>query len=460
MGKQEQADLARLAERQTQLGEQVDRIGQRLREAAEALKSSNREAAQEAASTLKSLEKSDPQARMREIGGQLAQNNIGQAMARQHQLLDELRKLDRTFSQRPETDLKSLVDRLGDAGQRIESLRKDQEELRKRTEQLAKKQDAKSNDPQLQTLRKEQNRLQEAADEAARELRRLGAETPSENMSQAGSHMSQAQEDLEQGHSSSAGNQQKNAVKELDRANAALKQSLRQASQKLAQQGLVRVADQLEGLAARQKAALDETKRLDTERTQAGRLTRGQLRSLQTVAGTQHQLHDETARLAEGLPNAEVYVWALHATAARMQEAAERLGNQLTDAKTLLLENEAWNRLRDVVQTLKTDLAQEDPSANEEKEQSAVNAAANGSEEIPVIAQLKLLKTIEQDLLRRTTEFDRQRQEKTDASTKGASDLDRLAAEQAELATLIRKMVSRQSGGADPGKKMPPSKGR
>ena len=62
IGKQEQADLARLAERQTQLGEQVDRIGQRLREAAEALKSSNREAAQEAASTLKSLEKTDPQA--------------------------------------------------------------------------------------------------------------------------------------------------------------------------------------------------------------------------------------------------------------------------------------------------------------------------------------------------------------------------------------------------------------
>ena len=460
LGKQEQADLARLAERQTQLGEQVDRIGQRLREAAEALKSSNREAAQEAASTLKSLEKTDPQARMREIGGQLAQNNIGQAMARQHQLLDELRKLDRTFSQRPETDLKSLVGRLGDAGQRIESLRKDQEELRKRTEQLSQKKDAKNNDPQLETLRKEQNQLQEAAEETARELRRLGAETPSENMSQAGSHMSQAQEDLEQGHSSSAGNQQKNAVKELDRANAALKQSLRQASQKLAQQGLVRVADQLEGLAARQKAALDETKRLDTERTQAGRLTRGQLRSLQTVAGTQHQLHDETARLAEGLPNAEVYVWALHATAGRMQEAAERLGNQLTDAKTLHLENEAWSRLRDVVQTLKTDLAQEDPAANEEKEQSQEKANANGSEEIPVIAQLKLLKTIEQDLLRRTTELDLQRQEKNDASAKGVGDLDRLAAEQAELATLIRKMVSRQSGGADPGKKTPPSKGR
>ena len=171
LGKQEQADLARLAERQTQLGEQVDRIGQRLREAAEALKSSNREAAQEAASTLKSLEKTDPQARMREIGGQLAQNNIGQAMARQHQLLDELRKLDRTFSQRPETDLKSLVGRLGDAGQRIESLRKDQEELRKRTEQLAKKKDAKSNDPQLADAAKR-------AEPAAGGRRRDGPRTP------------------------------------------------------------------------------------------------------------------------------------------------------------------------------------------------------------------------------------------------------------------------------------------
>ena len=103
---------------------------------------------------------------------------------------------------------------------------------------------------------------------------------------------------------------------------------------------------------------------------------------------------------------------------------------------------------------------QEDPAANEEKEQSNENATANGSEEIPVIAQLKLLKTIEQDLLRRTTELDRQRQEKNDSSAKEGGDLDRVAAEQAELATLIRKMVSRQSGALIPAKTMPPLKGR
>jgi hypothetical protein len=454
LGKQEQADLARLAERQAQLGEQVDRIRQRLREAADGLKASNPEAAQDAASTLKSLAKSDPQSRMREIGGQLGQNNIGQAMARQHQLLDELRKLDRTFSQRPETDLKSLVGRLGDAGQRIESLRKDQEELRKRTEELSKKKPAKNKDPQLETLRKEQTRLEEAAAETARELRRLGTETPSENMAQAGSHMSRAEEDLEQGRSESAVARQKDAIEQLDHARSALKQSLKRASQKLAQQGLVRVADQLEGLAARQKAALEETKRLDAERAQAGRLTRGQLRSLQSVAGTQNQLHDETARIARGLENAEVYVWALRATAGRMQEAAARLGNQLTDPRTVLLENEAWNRLRDVVQTLKMEFLPENSAEKEQNRQSAEQETPGG-EEIPVIAQLKLLKTIEQDLLRRTTELDRRRQETAGSSGKDAGELDRLAAEQADLATLIRQMVARRAGAADEGKKTP-----
>ncbi len=174
LAKQEQADLARLAERQSQLAEQVERIGQRLREAAHGLQASNRDAAQDAAATLKSLQRSDPQSRMREIGGQLAQNNVGQAMARQHQLLDELRKLDRTFSQRPENDLQSLVGRMAEAGHRIEALRKEQESLRKRTEQLAKRNASKNGETELEVLRKEQNRLEEAADETARELRRLG----------------------------------------------------------------------------------------------------------------------------------------------------------------------------------------------------------------------------------------------------------------------------------------------
>jgi hypothetical protein len=461
LAKQEQADLARLAERQSQLAEQVERISQRLREAAQGLQASNRDAAQDAAATLKSLQRADPQSRMREIGGQLAQNNVGQAMAQQHQLLDELRKLDRTFSQRPENDLQSLVARMTEAGQKIESLRKDQESLRKRTEQRAKRNDSKS-DPELEALRKEQNRLAEGAEETARELRRLGADAPTESLRQAGSRMSQAEEQLQRGRSASAGAQQKQAVDELDRATAALRQSKKQATQQLAQQSLVRVADELAGLAARQKTVVDETKRLDSERAQAARWTRGQLRSLQSAAGIEHQLRDETARIADRLQNADVYAWVLRRGAGEMQQAADRLKTQFTDPKTVALEIDAWSRLRDLAQLLKPDNSSTaDPA---QKEESSGSSSPSEGDGIPLIAQLKLLKTLEQNILRRTGELDQQRRANagnTDSSRAATdAELNRLASEQGELATLIRQVASQAAGASEQGKPSPSSKDR
>ena len=219
LSKQEQADLARLAERQTRLSEQMEQIRRRLQEAAAEKNSSNRDAAGDAAATLKSIERLDPETRMREIGGQLSQNNVGQAMSRQQQLLDELHKLDENLTQPPERDLESLVKKMGETQQKVDALRKDQEALRKRTQSLGgQAKPPKDRAAQLEQLRKEQARLREASGETARELRRLGTQIPSESMQQAGSHMSQAEERLERGSSESADTQQARALDQLDRA--------------------------------------------------------------------------------------------------------------------------------------------------------------------------------------------------------------------------------------------------
>lgn len=459
LGKQEQADLSRLVERQAQLGEQVDRIAQRLREAADALQGPNREGARDAAATLKSLQKADPKARMREIGSQLAQNNVGQAMARQNQLIEQLRKLDRTLSDRPEGDLQSLVGRMAEAGQRIETLRKDQEGLHKRTAELAKRQGSRKDEAELEVLRKEQNRIADSTEETARELRRLGTEGPAESLRGAGSHMSQAEEHLQQGRSASADAEQKQAIDELNRAAGSLAQSKSRAAEQLAQQGLVRVADELAGLAARQKTVVDETKRLDSERNQTGRWTRGQLRSLQSVAGNQRQLREETARIADQLQKADVYTWVLRRGATAMQQAADRLGTQTTDAKTVALENAAWSGLRDLSQMLKSDPSTGGPA--EDGQPPSDGNSANDADGIPWVAQLKLLKSLEQDILNRTKQVDVQRRQRADAARgEVGAELDRLAVEQAELATLIRQVVSKASEAAEHGKSKPPSKGR
>jgi Bacterial Ig domain len=455
--KQEQADLSRMAERESQLADQVERLAKKLRDAADGMQTSNREAARNAAATLKSLEGINPQARMREIGGQLAQNNVGRAMAQQQELLEQLRKLDRTFSERPESDLQSLVARMAEAGQRIDALTKDQEKLLKRTRELAQRQNAKNAKPELEELRKEQNRLAESTDDAARELRRLGAEAPTENLRQAGSHMSQAEEHLQKGRSASADAQQKQALDELNRAAAALNQSKKKAGEQLARQSLVRVADQLEGLAARQKSVIDETKRLDSERAQIGHMTRGQLRSLQSLAEIERQTREEAARIADELQNADVYQWALRRGVGSMQEAAERLGTQFTDPKTVAVETDAWSRLRELAQLLKPDAS---ASANGGNEQNAGTNPGGGSDGVPIVAQLKLLKSLEEDLVRRTQDLDRRRQEKTDRRSESEGDVGRLAAEQGELAALIRQFVERMAKSPNPSKSESPAKGR
>jgi hypothetical protein len=285
----------------------------------------------------------------------------------------------------------------------------------------------------------------------------LGAEAPTESLRQAGSHMAQASEELQNAPSPTAGKQQQQAVEQLDRARSELNKSKKQATEELARQSRVRVADELEGLAARQKSVVDETKRLDTERGTAARWTRGQVRSVQAVARLEQQLRDETTRIAERLQSADVYAWVLRRGAGKMKTAAERLETRLTDTETVTLETEAWSRLRELAQTLKANPTAESGEKQENKQkQEDENRPPSDADGIPVIAQLKLLKSLQQDVLQRTGELDRQRREVTDASraaTDGA--LNQLAVDQGELATLMRQVLLQAARNAEENKPAP-----
>jgi hypothetical protein len=454
LGPQGQADLARLAERQTQLANQVAHLKSRLHDATANANQPDAQsasgAAEDAAAALKALERVDPEAAMREIGGQLAENNVGQAMGKQQQVLDELKKLDHRLSERPEGDLKSAVEKMANAAQEIDALRKDQEALRKQTQQLGA--DKSRQTPQgVEKLRKEQSRLREGAEDVARELRRLGTEESSDSAGQAAAHMTQAEQQLEQTPTTQTQAEQAQAVEELNRAQSALKKSQREAASQLAKQSAVRVADEIAGLVARQKNVVDETKRLDGERTQQSHWTRAQLRSVQTIEQIERQLEDETARLAERLAPAEAYTFVLRQSAEEIRAAAERLGKRLTDAKTVSLESEAWSRLRNVVQALKAQ-AKPRPSSQQQASQGNENQnrenGPNTEPPVPAVAQLQLLKIVQQDLLRRTGDLDRQRKETTSAPDV-ADELERLTREQGDLAKLIERLAAQYFRGAD-----------
>jgi hypothetical protein len=278
----------------------------------------------------------------------------------------------------------------------------------------------------------------------------LGTEQSSASSSQAAEHMTQAEQQLEQHPTPDAQAQQAKAVEQLERAQAALRKSKREAASQLARQSAVKIADEIAALEARQKAVLDETKRLDAERTQQSHWTRGQLRSVQTVAQQERQLQDDTGRIIDRLQEAEAYVFVLRRSVEEIQASAERLAQHSTDVKTVQLETQAWSRLRNVVQALKAEAKsrqsqQKDPQAEPNADQEP---APNSEGAVPTVAQLHLLKIVQQDLQRRTAEVDRQRQ--VSAQNPEASDeLQSLTREQGELASLIERLASQFFGGPD-----------
>jgi hypothetical protein len=141
-----------------------------------------------------------------------------------------------------------------------------------------------------------------------------------------------------------------------------------------------------------------------------------------------------------------------------MQESASRLATQVTDSKTITLETEAWSRLRELALLLKPDASTAGKGQNEQK--SGKNQPGDNAG-VPMLAQLKLLKSLEQDIERRTQELDRQRQEKSDsARAEAEAAMGRLAVEQSELATLIRQFVEKAAGSSDTKSVSPPSKGQ
>ena len=99
-----------------------------------------------------------------------------------------------------------------------------------------------------------------------------------------------------------------------------------------------------------------------------------------------------------------------------MGQSADRLKTQLTDAKTVALELAALSRIRELVQNLKSDAGNSKSPENENEEAAADQQ--NNADGVPLIAQLKLVKTLQEDLLRRTGELDQRRRGGTDLSAR------------------------------------------
>jgi hypothetical protein len=460
---QEKADLAKAAARQLKVAERVEQFRKQLQQAADSLQERDPAAAERFKDARDELSSDGTAGKLREAAQGIADNQIGNAGRMQQQALQDLQDLDRQLKREPTDDIETLVKQIDQAQQEFETLRKEQTELLEQTRQAANSPASPEKTEQVEQLRQKQRDLGEKLKQAERRLERLRLRSPTEAAERAQERLDRVDQQLQDPDlADEAAEQMQQIVDDLEQVERDLALEKRVAQERLAVEELERMEDQLNSLLTQQKAVIQETERLEAERIERGSLSRGQLRTLRDLAEVERGLQGDVEQLEKSLKVAEVFALVLRRTARSLGLAADRLENKQSDAAVVTLQRDAVKKIESLLLVLKPD----DKSAPAEagpmpppeqaadEDQPKPQQAQPPGEALPQLAQLKLLRALQEEFLERTQFLDGLRDKDGNLPEQIAKELEELASEQAELADLttdlVAKMLQRQPESDEP----------
>ncbi len=468
----------RLAEHARQLLDKMDRVAQEKKRAAAeklqlAAKAERREAErlreeaeslQQEANALEQAARrgraSDVVGQMRQAGQDVGKNRLGKAGKEQQAALQNLEKLARSLEDRRADELDQLIAKMREAEKQLNELADEQDRLKKKVKEAQALADPAKREAELRRLSRAQERLRQEAQEMARTLTRLRADRAREALSRAGAPMEDAGKQLQRGEDPEEANEE--ALDRLDEARAELQKARADAEEELAREKQTKMADLIRRLKERQEALLPHLERVHREVLQRKEWDRALLLSLAGYADAQEALAKETGSLAEGkLKVALVFARSLTKAQESMERAAtamrqrvekgkETLANGLDAAAEEAADKVTQGHMRDAALRLQQLLDALEPEKGAAQRPTAGGAGGGvkaANEGIPYLAQLKVLKHLQEYVLRRTEEFDRKHPDRTKLTPKAAKELDALRQDQTDLAELLQHLTAADQGG-------------
>lgn len=434
---QQQADLAKLSNRQIDLSRRLEKIQQQMEQMSKSLAESDPIASATVADGLHQARQQAISGQMRSASEQVQRNQLGQAAQRQAKIAEDLNDLLSVLSNRREQELTRLVKQLREAESELSKLRKQQAGLRKKMKAAAAEPDPVKRKQQLERLTRQQKQLAQDAARLARRLKRLQSETASRSTSSAAGNMAGAAESAGQGGAAAAEQNAAAAEKDLEEAQQQLAERRQQAEQDLAREQLARLEDSLKSLHQRQEKLIAETDRMQQLRVDNGRLSRAQLGTVGSLARQQNALRGETAGLAEKLAATRVIHLALDGAAGNMARAAELLEDRQTGPPARRQQELAKRRLAHLLTAFENKKQQPGKPGG-----GGGGGSGGGSGARPdgnfVLTQLKLLRLLQEDLNQRYNELV-DADNPPDAEQVGRQ-LDEMAREQGKLAELTLEL--------------------
>jgi hypothetical protein len=430
------------AARQLELARLLDRTLQEADQGIAELRKSDPLAADFVADALDEARRMAISGQMRDAGGQIQQNQIGQAAATQKQIAQNLQEILDILANRHESELGGLVKKLRALQSDLSALQQQQDELQKQIESNAREKDKEARDRELQRLGRTEQRLREETERLSRQLARLQAERAAEAAALAAKQMDQAGQRAGQGSGADAARKAADAQRSLADARRQLAEQLRKAAAELAQEQVARLEDNVKHLRRQQENALDESQRLRGLEDSQGQLTRSQLLSVHDLALLQRSLQNDAAGLGQQLSAAAAFELALTGAADDMGQAAESLDQRQTGATTQEPQRRAMRRLDLLVEALKP----EPPAPPKPDDDNPPAGGDNANKKqgpqddrLPPLAELKLLKLMQQEINSRIETLQHVAADKpTAAQLREYTDLSR---QQGHLADIILRSV-------------------
>jgi hypothetical protein len=447
---------SKLAERAADLLGKMDRIGADRREKdgplAEALKAAADQGRKDGLGE-----------QMKEAGAKIGKNQLGDAGQAQQQALDILGKMVQALEERREEELDRLRKQLKEAQEKLADLIQRQEQLRKKIKQAEQLADLAQRREELKRLSREQEKLQKEAQEMLRELTRLRMDRAKQALGEAGERMAELSRRLDQNEPTE--DTQEETLDRLNEARRELQREQKEVEEELAREKLAKVADEIKRLQERQNAALAEGARIDRAVLQRKGWDRGLLRSLNDLSSTQKELSEETESVARGkLAGAPVFARILTRSAEAMQRAAEHVRNHFEQARdnpesidpdpeAPKQQAEAARRLQQLLDALQPEkglgLRGPPPSGDDQPGRGARRRP--GDESLSVLAQLKGVRLLQQELNEKTEAFARRYPDPAKLPPPALRELDGLHQEQRELVELFEELT--KPGDTDGGDK-------
>ncbi len=376
-------------------------------------------------------------ATMRRASEAVSENRMAEAGEAQREAEERLRELLQQLEGRRSEELATLSKKLAGAEAKVQALLDDQKRLRDETQAM----DAE--DPQARDrLARRQRGLERAAEGIASEVGKMNqASRSARGLRRSSGQMGQAAGSLAQGDKGEAGQQQDEAIQELERALEVLKKLRKQAEAKMAAKSLAAILDELKTVRSRQGEINEQLDPMTKRRDEGEALTRLDLRRLSKMSDQERSVAEKVSALRQRLEASPVYEWVVRRVGKEMTKLAGRFDQRRADAETDRLARTILNRLDQLI----TGLSLERPDQKKEDEPFAGGGQGGGKptkqKPVPTVAELMVVKSLQEDLNQRTRRAELKREMRSEPTEEDLEAVRQLGQEQEEIRNLTLKLM-------------------